>query len=54
MGTLYLSIFGMVIVTADTIVLFLKSISRGKLIFLNVIFFISILICGVISLIGST
>lgn len=54
MGTLYLSIFGMVIVTADTVVLFIKFISRGKLLFLHIFFFLSILICGIVALAGST
>ena len=54
MATLYLSIFGMVIVTANTIVLFMKFLSRGKLIWIHILYFLSIFICGIVALAGST
>ena len=54
LATLYLSIFGMVIVIANTIVLFMKFLSRGKLFWIHIFYYLAILIAGIVALASTT
>jgi putative effector of murein hydrolase len=50
MALLYLSIFGLVIAIADTILLFVKFTQKEKLVWFHVCFYTTFLICGCVAL----
>jgi hypothetical protein len=50
MALLYLSIFGFVIVIADTILLFVKFTQKEKLLWFHLAYYIGFLICGYMTL----
>lgn len=50
MALLYLSIFGLVITIADTILLFFKFTQKGKLLWFHLGYYLAFLICGCVAL----
>jgi hypothetical protein len=50
MATLYISIIGFVIVTADTILFFYRFSQKPKILWFHLAFFISFFICGIVNL----
>lgn len=52
MAITYMSIFGLVIVLADTIVHFTKFTQKERLIWLHGAFYLAMLICGIVALVG--
>jgi hypothetical protein len=50
MALLYLSIFGLVIAMADTILLFFKFTQKGKLLWFHLAYYLAFLICGCVAL----
>lgn len=47
-----MSIFGLVIVLADTIVYFTKFTQKERLVWLHAAFYLAMLVCGIVALAG--
>jgi hypothetical protein len=54
MATTYMSIFGLVIVIADTAVHFTKFSQKERILWLHIGFYLAFFICGIVALAGGT
>ena len=52
MAITYMSIFGLVIVESDTVVHFTKFTQKERLVWLHGAFYLAMLICGIVALVG--
>ena len=53
MGTLYFSIFGMIIAFIDTIIYFTSLWQKDKLVILHGLYFLGFFICGMVAILGT-
>lgn len=54
MAITYLAIFGFIIVVADTIVFFTQFSQKERIIWIHLIFYLAMFICGIVALAGGS